>query len=187
MSPAPGNGDPNRANLTMDAFVARQPIFDRKLGVFAYELLFRSGPDACFPPGTDIDYASSRTVSDGLTLMGLDTLARGKRAFINVSRKILERSRDGDAEEPRGRRAAREHRTGRRGAGGVPAAEDGGLSARARRLRRAAATTPRSSLSPISSRSIFGPRHRHAAIGWRARSRAEASRCSRRRSRRGKS
>jgi c-di-GMP-related signal transduction protein len=73
----------------MDAFVARQPIFDRKLGVFAYELLFRSGPDACFPAGTDIDYASSRTVSDGLTLMGLDTLARGKRAFLNVSRKIL--------------------------------------------------------------------------------------------------
>ena len=50
----------------MDAFVARQPIFDRKLGVFAYELLFRSGPDSCFPAGTDIDFASSRTVSDVL-------------------------------------------------------------------------------------------------------------------------
>src|SRR5262245_37505334 len=73
----------------MDTFVARQPIFDRKLGVFAYELLFRSGPDACFPANTDLDYASSKTVSDGLTLMGLDTLARGKRAFINVSRTIL--------------------------------------------------------------------------------------------------
>jgi c-di-GMP-related signal transduction protein len=73
----------------MHAFVARQPIFDRKLAVYAYELLFRSGPDACFPANTDIDYASSKTASDALTLMGLDTLALGKRVFINVSRSIL--------------------------------------------------------------------------------------------------
>ena len=73
----------------MDAFVARQPIFDRKLGVFGYELLFRSGPEGGFPVGTDIDYASSRTVSDSMTLMGLDTVARGKHAFLNVSRSIL--------------------------------------------------------------------------------------------------
>ena len=45
----------------MNAFVARQPIFDRKLGVFVYELLFRSGPDGCFPADMDIDVASSRT------------------------------------------------------------------------------------------------------------------------------
>ena len=73
----------------MDAFVARQPIFDRKLGVFAYELLFRSGPDSCFPVGTDIDFASSRTVSDVVSLIGLDTMVRGKRAFLNVSRHVL--------------------------------------------------------------------------------------------------
>src|SRR5262245_18272939 len=73
----------------MDAFVARQPIFDRKLGVFAYELLFRSGPDSCFPANTDIDFASSRTVSDVVSLIGLDTMVRGKRAFLNVSRHVL--------------------------------------------------------------------------------------------------
>jgi EAL and modified HD-GYP domain-containing signal transduction protein len=73
----------------MDTFVARQPIFDRKLGVFAYELLFRSGPDSCFPANTDIDYASSRTVSDVVSLIGLDTIVRGKRAFLNVSRHVL--------------------------------------------------------------------------------------------------
>jgi c-di-GMP-related signal transduction protein len=75
----------------MDAFVARQPIFDSRLGVFGYELLFRSGPDSCFPADTDIDYASSKTVSDSMTLMGLETVARGKRAFVNVSRSILVR------------------------------------------------------------------------------------------------
>jgi c-di-GMP-related signal transduction protein len=73
----------------MDAFVARQPIFDRKLGVFAYELLFRSGPDSCFPANTDTDFASSRTVSDVVSLIGLDTMVRGKRAFLNVSRHVL--------------------------------------------------------------------------------------------------
>jgi EAL and modified HD-GYP domain-containing signal transduction protein len=73
----------------MNVFVARQPIFDRKLKVFGYELLFRSGPDACFSASTDIDYASSQTVSAGVTLMGLENVALGKRAFINVSRGIL--------------------------------------------------------------------------------------------------
>jgi EAL and modified HD-GYP domain-containing signal transduction protein len=73
----------------MNAFVARQPIFDKKIGGFGYELLFRSGPDSCFPANTDVDYASSRTVSDGLTLMGLDTVALGKRAFINLLRNML--------------------------------------------------------------------------------------------------
>jgi c-di-GMP-related signal transduction protein len=73
----------------MNVFVARQPIFDRTLSVFGYELLFRSGPDSCFPANTDADYASSRTVSDGLTLIGLDAITAGKRAFINVSRTML--------------------------------------------------------------------------------------------------
>lgn len=73
----------------MDAFVARQPIFDCKLGVFAYELLFRSGPDSCFPANTDGDFASTRTVSDVVSLIGLDTMVRGKRAFLNVTRHVL--------------------------------------------------------------------------------------------------
>src|SRR5262245_46197382 len=73
----------------MNVFVARQPIFDDKLSVFGYELLFRSGPEACFPADTDVDYASSRTVTDGVTLLGLENVALGKRAFINVSRYML--------------------------------------------------------------------------------------------------
>ncbi len=72
-----------------DVFVARQPIFDRDVKVFAYELLFRAGPENCFAVGTDPDQASSRVISDGVLLMGLGRLTEGKRAFINFTRTLL--------------------------------------------------------------------------------------------------
>jgi len=37
-----------REDFIMQAFVARQPIFDAKLEVQAYELLFRSGAENFF-------------------------------------------------------------------------------------------------------------------------------------------
>ena len=33
-----------------ERFIARQPIFDKRLHVFAYELLFRGGPQNYFQP-----------------------------------------------------------------------------------------------------------------------------------------
>ena len=41
----------------MQVFVARQPIFDLKKRVVAYELLFRSGMENCFPRDVDGDTA----------------------------------------------------------------------------------------------------------------------------------
>ena len=49
----------------MDAFIARQPIFDRRLGVYAYELLFRSGFKDFFDH-PDPDQASSKVIADSL-------------------------------------------------------------------------------------------------------------------------
>lgn len=72
----------------MDVFVARQPIFDQTSKVFAYELLFRSGPENYFT-GTDFDASSSRVISDGMMVMGLDSLTGGKRAFMNFARSAL--------------------------------------------------------------------------------------------------
>jgi len=72
----------------MDVFVARQPIFDRQIKVFAYELLFRSGPENYFT-GTDYDASSSKVISDGVSLLGLDMLIGRKRAFVNFSRAAL--------------------------------------------------------------------------------------------------
>ncbi len=69
-------------------FVARQPIFDRSQNVFGYEILFRSGPDNVFD-GLDSDSASTSVISDTMHIFGLETLAGGKRAFMNVSRNVL--------------------------------------------------------------------------------------------------
>jgi c-di-GMP-related signal transduction protein len=49
-----------------DRFIARQPIFDSKLRIYAYELLFRSGPENFFRPGalrTD-DVIANSTMPD---------------------------------------------------------------------------------------------------------------------------
>ena len=72
----------------MDAFIARQPIFDRQLGVHAYELLFRSGLKDFFDH-PDPDQASSKVIADSLLLPGLDSLTGGRPAFINVTRELL--------------------------------------------------------------------------------------------------
>lgn len=72
----------------MDTFVARQPIFDAQLGVFAYELLFRSGPENFFP-NVDGDLAASRVITDSSSVFGLDTLTAGRPAFINATRRVL--------------------------------------------------------------------------------------------------
>ena len=72
----------------METFVAKQPIFDRNLNVFAYELLFRSGlENACH--AVDLSQASSKIISDALHLNALQTLTGGRPAFINVTRDIL--------------------------------------------------------------------------------------------------
>ena len=72
----------------MHSYVARQPIFDRRLDTFGYELLFRSaGADRAH-----IDNADAATASTLMTSMadiGLDALVGGRLAFVNVSRRFL--------------------------------------------------------------------------------------------------
>jgi EAL and modified HD-GYP domain-containing signal transduction protein len=72
----------------MEFFVARQPIFDRNLNVFAYELLFRTGlSDLC--EVRDADQASSDVLTTSFILVGLDELTSGKKASINFTRKLI--------------------------------------------------------------------------------------------------
>jgi c-di-GMP-related signal transduction protein len=73
----------------MQVFVARQPIFDTRRRVVAYELLFRTSMDNWFPAGVDGDTASSRLIGDALTAFDLHTLTGGKKAYINVTRRVL--------------------------------------------------------------------------------------------------
>ena len=72
----------------MDVFVARQPIFDRKRNVVAYELLFRSGMQNFFD-FHDADIAASRVIDQSLLGFGLDKLTSGRRAFLNFTRTVL--------------------------------------------------------------------------------------------------
>lgn len=69
-------------------YVARQPIFDRKLNLYAYELLFRSGFSEFFDCA-DGDLASSKTIMNSFLLLGMDSLTGGRTAFINFTRNLL--------------------------------------------------------------------------------------------------
>lgn len=69
-------------------FVARQPIFDGRARVVGYELLYRASleADACRAPA---DEASARVFTDALLAFGLDSLAPGAPAFLNLTRRWL--------------------------------------------------------------------------------------------------
>ena len=72
----------------MEFFVARQPILDRKLDVFGYELLFRSGPVAAYD-GSNPDHASSSIIMNGSLLLDFGELTDGRAAFVNVTRQAI--------------------------------------------------------------------------------------------------
>jgi c-di-GMP-related signal transduction protein len=74
----------------MQCFVARQPIFDRRLRLFAYELLFRTGFDnLCDIEAEEGDVASSDVLTTGFVLTGLEELTGGRKASINFTRNLL--------------------------------------------------------------------------------------------------
>lgn len=68
----------------MDSCVARQPIFDRKRHLYAYQLLFRSGPESYF--GSP---AAGDPAVPGDRLLDVPQLADGKTAFVHFSRSTL--------------------------------------------------------------------------------------------------
>lgn len=69
-----------------ERFIARQPIFDQRLRVFAYELLFRGGPQNVFQPRKD---ASSSVIVDSTMLFDLQTLTGPAKAFVNADETAI--------------------------------------------------------------------------------------------------
>lgn len=71
-----------------DIYIGRQPIYDRKLGVYAYELLFRAASDnsAAF---TDGDQATSDVIVNTFLEIGLDNIVGSRLAFINLTRAFF--------------------------------------------------------------------------------------------------
>ena len=72
----------------MDLYIARQPIFDRNLEVFGYELLYRSSRENRYA-AMDADEASSSVIINAFTVLGLENLTGGKRAFVNFTDRLL--------------------------------------------------------------------------------------------------
>ena len=72
----------------MEHFIARQPIFDTKGRVYAYELLFRSGLHNYFDCD-DQDHAAASVIANSNLLFNLDEMTGGTKAFINCTRTVL--------------------------------------------------------------------------------------------------
>ncbi len=73
----------------MNVFLARQPIFDEKQRVVAYEIFYRSGFVNAYT-GTNHDEATSKVIIDAFHTLGLNSLTSGKPAFINFPTALIE-------------------------------------------------------------------------------------------------
>ena len=71
-----------------DIFVGRQPIYGRRLELYAYELLYR-GADVDYADFTEGDRATSQVLLNTFTEFGLERIVGGHLAFINLTRGFI--------------------------------------------------------------------------------------------------
>ncbi|MGD2073542.1 MAG: EAL domain-containing protein [Gammaproteobacteria bacterium] len=71
-----------------DIFIGRQPIYERNLEVYAYELLFR-GTRANAARFSDGDQATSSVIVNTFMEIGLDNIVSQQLAFINLTRAFF--------------------------------------------------------------------------------------------------
>ncbi|MDR1217021.1 MAG: HDOD domain-containing protein [Oscillospiraceae bacterium] len=69
--------------------MARQPIFDSKLNILGYELLFRESTEATAFTDVGGDTASSETIRNSFHDIGIEKITNGKLAFVNFTEKLL--------------------------------------------------------------------------------------------------
>lgn len=74
--------------IGMDAYVARQPIFNQRKKIIGYELLFRN-EIAQFMPDIDGDVATSTVLGNTFFNIGTDNLVGDKKSFINFTQNLL--------------------------------------------------------------------------------------------------
>jgi c-di-GMP-related signal transduction protein len=68
--------------------LSRQAVFDRHLGVYGYEILLRAGEEDLLK-GAAPDQAGARIVENSINTIGLSALLQGKKAFFNMTRRML--------------------------------------------------------------------------------------------------
>lgn len=71
-----------------EMFIARQPIFNRDLEVFGYELLFRSDSDSSQYDGGSSQSATAAVI-EGIVEHGLNKIVEGKSAFVNFDEEFI--------------------------------------------------------------------------------------------------
>ncbi len=71
-----------------DFYVGRQPIFDKKLNVVGYELLYRPH-DASRAGVINGDQATSQVLLNSFVEIGLPRLVGSRSAFVNLTRKFI--------------------------------------------------------------------------------------------------
>ena len=72
----------------LDIFVGRQPIYGRRLELYAYELLYR-GADIDYADFVEGDRATSQVLLNTFTEFGLDRVVGGHLAFVNLTRGFI--------------------------------------------------------------------------------------------------
>lgn len=72
-----------------EVFVGRQPIYDRELGVYGYELLFRSGEANNAADVVCADGATSQTIVNTFIEIGLEKIVGSRFAFINLTESFF--------------------------------------------------------------------------------------------------
>lgn len=73
---------------TIELFIGRQPIFDDRMRVVAYELLFRDGTQNQAKV-VDGERATARVVSNAFMELGFETVTGKHPAFVNMTREFL--------------------------------------------------------------------------------------------------
>jgi EAL and modified HD-GYP domain-containing signal transduction protein len=83
------------SEVSNSVLLARQPIFDADLNLFAYELLFRStSENASGVPMIDGDKATTEVINRTFLELGIEKVLGNKRGFINLTRSFLTGERD---------------------------------------------------------------------------------------------
>ena len=72
-----------------NAYVARQPIFNRKRQTLGYELLFRDGESNAYPAHIDSNRATYRLIVENFLSVGTNPLIASSRCFINFPQQSL--------------------------------------------------------------------------------------------------
>ena len=73
----------------MEVFIARQPVFDRRIKVVAYELLYRPGLTSDAGEITDPQSATAQVLQSAFDELEIGAVVGDSPALINVTRDFL--------------------------------------------------------------------------------------------------